>query len=458
MAQPPNLLHDPEAEQCVLGSMLLARDREGIPDLIEAVAAEDFHEPRHVRVFETILAVYDRNEGIDFVTVGDELARLGLLDAIGGREYLIQLSGIVPTTAHALAHARIVRRLATLRRLRDAAAEILRSTETPKESVEVLLDQAEARIFDLATKGTRSAGLPVRDVLRKVMGQIIEQRSRGRIITGLSTGFYDLDERTAGLHPGELFILAARPSMGKTALGLDIARNVARNSGKAVAIFSLEMSSDQVAQRMLCAVGDVDAHRLRMGILTDGEYARLGEADATLSELPIFIDDDPELTPFGLRARTRRFHRRAPLGLVVVDYLQLIRAPWVESRQQEVSLISRSLKSLARELEIPVLALAQLNRGPEDRDDKRPRLSDLRESGSIEQEADVVGLLYREDYYRGKGSTEKEGARDDPAGAVELLIAKQRNGPTGSVRLRFSPEFVRFDSATLSAAEPLSVP
>ncbi len=456
-SHPQAPLHDPEAEQCVLGSMLL--DREGIPDLLEAVGAEDFHDPRHARVFEAVLVLYDRSDAIDFVTVGDELSRRGLLEGVGGREYLIQLSRIVPTTAHATAHARVVRRCATVRRLREAAGEILRSIEEPYDSVEGLLDRAEARIFDLATKGTAGGALPIREVLREVMGRILEERTRGRLITGIPTGFYELDERTAGLHPGELFILAARPSMGKTALALNIAQNVAGKGGKAVALFTLEMSRDHVANRLICSSADVDAHRLRRGVLSEGEYARLGDADASLSDLPLYIDDAAELTPLALRARARRLHRREPLGLVVVDYLQLMRVGGIENRQQEVSLISRSLKALARELSVPVLALSQLNRAAEDRDDKRPRLADLRESGSLEQDADVVGLLYREDYYRGKGTGRPEREESsDSANTAELHIAKQRNGPTGTVKLRFSPTFVRFENPTLSAAEPLSVP
>jgi replicative DNA helicase len=451
-------LHDPEAEQCGLGSMIL--EREGIPDLLEVVSAEEFHDPRHARVFEAILALYDRSESIDFVTVGEELDRRGHLAGVGGRAYLIELSRIVPTTAHALAHAGIVRRCAVRRRLREAGGEILRSVEEPHESVEELLDRAEARIFDLATKGAKGGGVSIREVLRDVMARILEERSRGRLVTGLPTHYFELDEITSGLQPGELFVLAARPSMGKTALALGIAENVALREKKGVALFSLEMSAGQVASRMICSLARVDAHRLRQGRLSDGEYARLGEAHAELSEAPLFVEDDPLLSPLALRARSRRLHRKEPLGLIVVDYMQLLHTgARMEYRQQEVSLISRSLKALARELSVPVLALSQLNRSPEDRDDKRPRLADLRESGSIEQDADLVAFLFREDYYKPKGAArpEREEGGGDTRNAAELIIAKQRNGPTGTVRLRFLSTFVRFENPTLSPVEPLSV-
>jgi len=450
----PIVPHDLEAEMSVLGAMLL--EREVVPDVVEGLNAEDYHDPRHAEIHASILAVFDRNLAVDFVTVGEELQRRGRLEEVGGRAYLFELSRFVPSAAHAVDHARIVRELSTVRRLMRVADEILALARERSAPVEELLDMCEAKIFEVAGSGHGGATVSIRDVLREVMQRILDQKSRGGVVTGLPTGFRELDEMTAGFQPGELVVVAARPSMGKTALALTIAEHVALEENRGVAIFSLEMSREQVAQRMVCSRGRVDAHRLRTNRLSESDYALLADAQEELSRASIFIDDTSAITPLALRARARRLRAQHDIGLVIVDYLQLLEAPGFENRQQQVSFVSRSLKALGREIGTPVLALSQLNRAPDSRDNKRPRLGDLRESGSIEQDADLVCFLYRDTYYHPRGGEEDAEERGDEGDApTEVIVAKQRNGPIGTIRLAFLRQCIRFARYAGPASAPL---
>jgi replicative DNA helicase len=437
--------HDLDAEMSLLGAMLL--EREVVPEVVEQVTAEDYHDPRHAEIHSAIVSVFDRNLGVDFVTVGEELQRRGRLDVVGGRAYLVELSRFVPSGARAVDHARIVREFSTVRRLARAADEILAVARERSLPVEELLDLCEGKVFDVARAGRAGASVSIRDVLREVMARILDQRSRGGLVTGLPTGFREFDEMTAGLQAGDFVVVAGRPSMGKTAFALTVAEHVALEENRGVAVFSLEMSREQVAQRMVCARGRVDAHRLRTNRLSESDYALLADAQEELSRASIFIDDTSSLTPLTLRARARRLRAQHDVGLVIVDYLQLLEAPGLENRQQQISFVSRSLKALAREIQAPVLALSQLNRATENRDDKRPRLADLRESGSIEQDADLVCFLFREGYYRPRAAGEEGGLGEEEGEggtATEVIVAKQRNGPTGTIRLTFLPHCLRF--------------
>ena len=431
--EPP---HSLEAEVSVLGSMVLNNDT---IDVVGPVLREDsFFSAAHRRIFTAILSLHEHQRAVDLVTLRDELERIGDLDRVGGAEYLMALLDGVPAAANVEHYAEIVREKAIIRELLGAAREIFDTASESRVYSRELLDEAQAKIFRIAEQGMRSAVTPIREVLKETFERIDRIRGREGMITGLATGFRDLDDLTSGLQEGELIIVAARPSMGKTTLALNLLRHIGVKLHEPTVIFSLEMSREQVARNMLCAEASIDSHRLRRGLLGPNEMGKLSEHAGALHGAPIFIDDTPGLNLFELRAKVRRLKANQGCRLVVVDYLQLMEAPGAESRQMEISFISRSLKGLAREMNIPIIAVSQLNRQVETRDDKRPRMADLRESGSLEQDADVVVLLHRPSYYN----------HDQEDHSAQLIIAKQRNGPTGIVNLTFLNQFLRFESST----------
>ncbi|QOV87856.1 replicative DNA helicase [Humisphaera borealis] len=425
--------HSAEAEMCVLASMML--DKELIGQVVQLIRGEDFFQADHQIIYDCLTKLYEQNRPIDAVIVREELGKRGLLDEIGGTAYLAQVIGTVPSSAHGAHYAAIVREKSLLRQLIAASNDILRDSYGPQETAEVVLDRAEKRIFDIAQKKVGNAMVPMEQVLHEVF-EMIENRGQ----RGLETGFYEMDDMLNGLQPGELVIVAARPSMGKTAFAMNVIEHIAADSRMPCAVFSLEMSKQQLAQRMLCSRGQIDAHKLRKGLLQSHEYAHLANVVGELAKAPIWVDDSPGLTVLDLRAKSRRLALQHGIKAIMIDYMQLMDNPGVESRQQQISEISRGIKAVARELNVPVICLSQLNRGSENRDGHRPRMSDLRESGSIEQDADVVMLLHREDYYR---MSEPDFQPDNIA---EVIIAKQRNGPTGTVKLAFMNKTTRFEN------------
>ncbi|MCH1570878.1 MAG: replicative DNA helicase [Longimicrobiales bacterium] len=434
-----------EAETAVLGGMMI--DREAVIRAIEKVNSAAFYREGNRRIFAAMSRLFERGDVIDPITVSEELKKTGELEASGGLDYLATLVDAVPTAANIEYHANIVREKALLRRLVDRASSIIRDVyDQGERDVEQLLDIAEAKIFEVADSHKREGFVWIKDILWKTFEKIEERQTAGSGITGVATGFTDLDRMTTGLQKGDLCIIAARPSMGKTAFALNVASSAAINHQAAVGIFSLEMSSEQLVQRILCSEGRVDAQNLRRGRLSPEENSRLAKAAGHLNTAPIWIDDQPGSNVLEVRAKARRMQSdlRADgqeLGMIVIDYMQLMSGTGKsESRVQEVSQISRGLKALARELDVPLVALSQLSRGPEQRTDKRPMLSDLRESGSIEQDADIVMFLFRPEYY---ASAEN---RHEMEGKAELIISKQRNGPTGVVPLFFHKAYTRFDS------------
>jgi replicative DNA helicase len=426
--------HDLPAEQSVLGGMLLSKD--AIADVIEVLRAGDFYRPAHGTVFETIGDLYGRGEPADVISVAAELARRELLERIGGPAYLHTLISSVPTAANAGYYARIVAEKAVLRRLAEAGTRIVQLAYGPATDVDELVDRAQAAVYEVTERRTNEDYAPLGELLNPALEEIEAIAGHDGALTGVPTGFTDLDELTNGLHPGQLWIVAARPAVGKSTLGLDFARAASIKNGMASVVFSLEMSRMEITMRLLSAEARVSLQNIRTGRLTDDDWARLARRMGEVAEAPLFIDDSPHMTMMEIRAKARRLRQRNDLRLIILDYLQLMSSPKrVESRQQEVSEISRSLKLLAKELEIPVVAISQLNRASEQRADKRPQVSDLRESGSLEQDADAVILLYRED------AVEKESAR---AGEADLIIAKHRNGPTGTVTVAFQGHYSRF--------------
>jgi len=453
-AEQPSLLQrvppqNLEAERAVLGSLLLVNEH--INQVVDSLSVEEFYSRGHQVVYRAILDLYNRGEAVDFLTLRDELRRKDQLEAAGGIAYLSGLTDVVPAAANVQHYTRIVRETAALRALIQASTEILSSAYGEAERADQLLDQAESRIFEIAERRLTSDLIPLKDVVRRAMEHIESIHERGSRITGLATGFDKLDELTAGFQPGELIVLAARPAIGKTTFALNVAEHVAIKGDqphKAVALFSLEMSTQQLAQNLLCLHRRLDAQRLRKGMLSNEERSELRLAAEVLYQAPVFLNDSPSLSVLGLRAKARRLKRQHDIQLVIVDYLQLMEPPPAESRQQQVAEISRALKGLARELGVPVLAVSQLNRAPEARQDHRPQLADLRESGAIEQDADVVLLLHRDDFY----------APEKNPGVAEIRIAKQRNGPTGTVRLTFRRECLRFENAAGGIAPEDEVP
>ncbi len=425
-----------EAEQAVLGSMLL--EDEAVGRAAELLEESAFYKDSHRKIFSALLSLYKTNVPVDLVTITDELKKHNLLEEIGGASYLATLTSIVPTAANAEHYCRIVKQKSILRDLIRATTHI--ASESYEESVEpdYLLDRAETLIFDIASKKIKRDAVAMKDIIKSSIEMIDALYQRKGTITGLPTGFIELDQQLAGLQPSDLIVVAGRPAMGKSSLTLCIAEHVALGHKTGVALFSLEMSKENVVQRMLCSYARINAHNVRTGMLSASDWPNLTKAAGKLSEAPIYIDDSPGTSILELRAKARRLKSRHDIGLVIVDYLQLMEeSSRAENRQQEISIISRSLKALARELNVPVIAVSQLSRAPERRESFRPRLSDLRESGAIEQDADVVLMLFREDYYN---------LTDENRGIAEIIIAKQRNGPTGSVKLAFLNEYTRFET------------
>ena len=423
--------HSIDAEMCLLASMML--DKEMIGQVVQIVDRDGFFQADHQVIFDVLVKLYEQNRSIDPVILREELAKRQLLEEVGGTAYVAQILNTVPSAAHGAHYASIVREKAMLRQLISASNEILRDAYAPHEQADIVLDKAEKRIFEIAQKKVGGAMVPMEDVLHEVF-EMIENRGQ----RGLETGFLELDDMMNGLQNGEMIIVAARPSMGKTAFAMNIIEHVAADSRLPCAVFSLEMSKQQLAQRMLCSRGEIDAHKLRKGLLQSHEYAHLANVVGELAKAPIWVDDSPGLTPLDLRAKARRLKLQHDIRCIMIDYMQLMDNPGPESRQQQISEISRGIKAVARELNVPVIALSQLNRASEGRDGHRPRMSDLRESGSIEQDADVIALLHREDYYR---MSEPDFQPDNIA---EVIIAKQRNGPTGTVKLTFLNKTTRF--------------
>ncbi len=438
------------AEAAVLGSMIV--DPRCIGDVIELLNRNAFYHSEHQMLFDAIITLYENNrgEGIDGVLVRDELERRKQIEAIGGPEYLRRVIESVPSSANVQYYADIVREKMLLRETISAATEILNDAYDESGTAAEKLDEAERKIFAVTDKRITSSAVALKDLVTRAY-ELIEKRE-GTHVTGLPTGYYELDDKTCGLQNGEMIIIAGRPSMGKTALALNIAEHIGIIEKIPLAIFSLEMGRQQLAERFLCSYSGIDAQLVRKGMLSTDHYQKLVEACGVVSEAPIYIDDTAALTPLEIRAKARRLRSSYGIRCILVDYLQLmhIGTNRVESRQQEISAISRYLKSLARELNAPVVVLSQLNRSPEGREGHRPRMSDLRESGSIEQDADVVMLLHREDYYhRGEEGYEADNT-------AEVIIAKQRNGPTGTVKLTFREKCTRFEN--LSPIEQEAVP
>jgi replicative DNA helicase len=446
--QPPYAL---EAEQAVLAAMLL--DAEAALHGASLLDDSMFYREGHRRLFRAMRAIIERGGVVDPVTLKEEVERRGELEAAGGIEYLSYLLDVVPTAANIDYHAKIVRDKAMLRRLIEAATGIVQDAYEGKRLADEVLDSAEQRIFDVSETRKTEGFVRLKELLWPTMERIESLHAGGQSITGVASGFKDLDDKTAGFQRADLVIVAARPAMGKTAFCLNVAQHAAIEKTVPVAIFSLEMSKAQLVQRLLTAEARVDAHRLRQGMLKDADYALLARAAGLLSSAPIWIDDSAALTPLELRAKARRIKAEQNIGLVIVDYLQLMRSPeQAENRVQEISAISRALKALAKELNVPVIALSQLSRAPEQRggEHRRPQLSDLRESGAIEQDADVVLFIYREEMYSG---IEDPKTGENIEGQAEVIIGKQRNGPTGTIKLHFHKAYTRFDSYSAREAD-----
>ncbi|WP_136479528.1 replicative DNA helicase [Acetivibrio thermocellus] len=423
-----------EAEQSVLGAILL--DKEVLSSVTEIISSQDFYREDHREIFEAIMDLYEKGEPIDLITVAEQLKVRGSLEAVGGLEYLTNLASLVPTTANAKHYAKIVEEKSILRRLIKASSEIINMGYEAAEEVSYVLDKAEKSIFDVLEKRNTQGFALIKDVLIDTFNRLEELYNNKGYITGIPTGFVDLDYKTAGLQNSDLILIAARPAMGKTSFVLNIAQYAAIHAKVPVAIFSLEMSKEQLVNRMLCCEAMVDSQKMRTGKLEDSDWQKVARALGPLSEAPIYIDDTPGLSVAEIRAKCRRLKLEKNLGLVVIDYLQLMQGRGKsESRQQEISEISRSLKILAKEINVPVLTLSQLSRAPELRSDHRPILSDLRESGAIEQDADIVMFLYRDDYYN--PDTEKKNI-------AEVIIAKHRNGSTGTVELAWLGQYTKF--------------
>jgi replicative DNA helicase len=436
LSQERALPHNAEAERTVLGAILV--DNAAFNSAAEVLARDDFYREAHRRIFDAMAALSEKSQPIDVVTLKDELLRAGALDAVGGAAYLGSLVEGVPRVTNVDQWSRIIKEKSVLRSLIHAGNRIVQSCYEAEDDPANVLDRAEKAIFEIAERRLRQGFVGIREIVKESFRTIDQLSQSKELVTGLPTGFIDIDELTTGLQKGDLIIVAARPAMGKTSLCLNIAQHASQKTGETVGVFSLEMSKEQLVLRMLCSEARVDAHKLRTGHLQEKDWARLANAYATLSSARIFIDDSASLTPLEVRAKCRRLKAEHGLGLVIVDYLQLMTAGGrVENRQQEISGISRSLKGLAKELDCPVIALSQLSRAPEARTEKRPQLADLRESGAIEQDADIVMFIYREEVYK---------ASPENTGLAEVIVAKQRNGPIGTTELVFIKQFTRFEN------------
>ena len=430
--------HNMEAEESVIGAAMLSPDAAN--EALELLRPEDFYKPVHQLIFEAIVGLFDGNQPIDAITVADALRRTEQLDRIGGVTYLTSLLERVPTTSNIVYYAGIVDETASRRRLMRAGADVGALAMETDVPIEEVIDRAEAKVFAVAERQVGDGLLPVGPMLQQALEKIEELGTRGADITGLATGFRDLDKMLTGLQPANLMVVAARPSMGKSALALNIAQHVAEN-GNPVAVFTLEMSREEVVARLLSSMASVDSSRLRTGQLGPELWQKVVREASKLYQMPLYVDDSPGLTVTAIRAKSRRLARHKGLGLVVVDYMQLMQGPSrSESRQQEIAEISRSLKNLARELHMPVIAVSQLNRALEQRENKRPRLGDLRESGAIEQDADIVLFIYRDEYYNPE--------KTDSLGIAEVNVAKHRAGAVGNVMMTFAAEFTRFRNYT----------
>ena len=427
--------HDVEAEAALLGSMIL--DWRVCGDVIQTLrGSSDFYKPAHGAIYDQVVTLYDQNQSVDIVQLKDALADADMLERVGNIDYLLELAESVPSAAAAQHYAELVARKSLSRQLIDHAGRVLYDAYQRRDAPADVLDQAQKELMGIADARYGSEESSLGEILQDVYDALEAQD--GRLVTGLETGYFDLDEKTSGLQPGELIILAARPSMGKTALALNIMEHAAAGNHQPAAMFSMEMGKQQLGERLVCARARVAMHKLRRNMLSREDFSALSEATGQLGEAPIYIDDRPGLGPLQMRAQARRIQQRHGLGLVVVDYLQLMQAPPAERREVEVATLSRQLKSLARELNVPVLCLSQLNRQSSQREDHRPRMSELRESGSIEQDADVVMLLHREDYYQQADPTYV------PTNKAEVILAKQRNGETGTVELFWHGQSMSF--------------
>lgn len=430
---PPN---DVEAEQAVIGSMLT--DRDAVISAIEVLKEEDFYREDNKTIYEAILNLYNRSEPIDIITLKAELTSMGMFDKIGGLEYIVGLPEKVPTTANVEKYISIVKEKSELRRLIKAANEIIEQGYDPTENIDDIMNSAEKKIFNIMQDKDQKSYSPIKDVLIDAFTELEQLYNQKQHITGVPTGFIDLDYKTAGLHNSDLILIAARPAMGKSAFALNIATNAALKAKVPAVLFSLEMSKEQMVNRILCSEAMVDSNKVRTGKIDDDDWIKLADTMGDLSEAPIYIDDTPGISINEIRAKCRKLKLEKNIGLVVIDYLQLVQGSSKRaqgSREQEISEISRSLKILAKEINVPVIALSQLSRAPEQRPDHRPMLSDLRESGAIEQDADIVMFLYRDDYYN-------EDSEDK--GLAEVIVAKHRAGSTGAVKLVWLGNYTKF--------------
>jgi len=440
------LPHNLEAEKCVLGAILI--DNQQFNAAAEFIDDRDFFRDAHRRIWNKMVVLSERGDAIDLVTLKDELARGAELEEVGGPAYLAGLTDGVPRAANVEHYAKIVKEKATLRNLIHASKKILTSAYEAEDAPDELLDAAEKQIFEIAEDRIREGFVPLSTLVNNSFSTIEKLQQHKGLVTGVPTGFADLDEMTSGLQPSDLILVAARPSMGKTSLVMNIAQHVGTKTGLTVGVFSLEMSKEQLFMRMLTSEASIDAHRFRGGFLAEKDYARLSQALGVLHDAKIFIDDTASIGVLEMRAKARRLMAQHGLNLLIVDYVQLMQGRGrFESRQQEVASISRALKGLAKELNVPVVALSQLSRAPEGRADHRPQLSDLRESGSLEQDADVVMFIHRQEMY------DREQTRPEDQGIAELIIGKQRNGPTGTVTLTFLKQFTRFENYAAGPAQ-----
>jgi replicative DNA helicase len=441
------LPHNLEAEKSVLGAILV--NNEAFNHAAELIDARDFFRDAHRRIFDKMIILSERGDAIDLVTLKEELARVGELESVGGPAYVASLADGVPRSANVEHYARIVKEKATLRNLIFSANRILANAYQAEDDPDTILDGAEKAIFEIAQDRARSGFTPLKDLVHTSFATIEKLQQHKGMVTGVPSGFVDLDEMTSGLQPSDLVLVAARPSMGKTSFVLNIAQHVGINTGLTVGFFSLEMSKEQLFMRMLTGEARIDAHRFRSGYLNEKDYGRLSQALGTLAEARVYIDDTASIGVLEMRAKARRLQSEHGLDLLIIDYIQLMQGRGrFESRQAELASISRSLKGLAKELHVPVVALSQLSRAPETRSDHRPQLSVLRESGALEQDADVVMFIYRDEQYRdADGQTNQESE-----GVAEIIIGKQRNGPVGTVKLAFIKEHTRFENLAQGAA------